>query len=122
MQLPTRFEGGTIWAEQGDHYKEFPWAARSGFGAFFTAFYSDVQHAIEPITGGHRLALIFNLIYTGGGPQPSFEHYDPPKSFIRHFRNWARDPRAPDFLVHVCAHEYTEHSLDFDHLKVSGPD
>jgi hypothetical protein len=119
VQLPTQFEGGTVRAQHGNQpAKTYAFAAGSGFGAFFAAFYADVEHEIEPITAGHRLALVFNLVHTGSGPPPSYAVNAPPRSFIRQLRNWAEDSDAPDYLVHLLEHEYTQHSLRFDKLKV----
>lgn len=122
VQLPTAFEGGTIRAQHGTQpAKTYAFGgAGSGYGAFFAAFYSDVEHTIAPITAGHRLALVFNLVHLGGDPSPTFAFNAPPTHFISQLRNWAKDPDAPDYLVHVCEHEYTQHSLRFDHLKVRG--
>lgn len=123
VQLPTQFEGGTIRAQHGNRpAKTYAFGQGSGFGAFFTAFYFDVEHEIQPITAGHRLALVFNLVHLGGGPRPSFEVDAPPRSLARQLRNWARGWEGPEYLVHVLKHEYTQHSLRFDQLKVRGGD
>jgi len=38
----------------------------------FAAFYADCVHEVQPVTAGHRLTLIYNLIRRGKGrgPQP----------------------------------------------------
>ena len=38
--------------------------------AAFAAFYADCLHEVLPITSGHRLALIYNLVRSGPGPLP----------------------------------------------------
>jgi hypothetical protein len=36
----------------------------------YAAFYADCLHEMRPITAGHRLTLIYNLLRYGDGPMP----------------------------------------------------
>ena len=90
----------------------------------FAAFYADCRHEVLPVTSGHRLTLIYNLLREGGGPVPEPPDYGPQlaqvRELLRVWSLWAAAPDAggdPDKLVYPLEHAYTEAELGFDALK-----
>jgi hypothetical protein len=72
VQLPSSHTGGGVLrvVEAGGASREFDFgmaAGTSGTMCHFTAYFSDVQHAVSPVEGGHRLAIVFRLLWEEGG-------------------------------------------------------
>jgi len=60
--LPIAHEGGDLHLSHGTIEKSFSWSALSSIPTIqWAAFYSDVVHAVLPVTSGHRLTLTYNL-------------------------------------------------------------
>ena len=85
----------------------------------FAAFYADCEHEIRPVTEGHRVCLVYNLMLTPGQKVPTeapdFTSWvDPVASAINaHFS----DPNAGSKLVWVLEHDYSSAGLSFGTLK-----
>ena len=62
VQLPQEHEGGALVVSHGGQSKRFEFSKESGDKAFFSAFYADCEHMLEPVTEGLRLVLAFNLV------------------------------------------------------------
>lgn len=72
------------------------------------AFYCDCEHEISEVTQGHRLCLVYNLLWSGQGPAPSIAPTSQPlKRALRAVRRWEADANCPTKLIHVLEHEYT---------------
>jgi len=122
IQLPSRYEGGQLTVFHQGKKLEFNFG---GFGScndmYFAAFYADCQHEVKPITKGHRLCLIYNLVYTGFGQVPV-----PPSSqkqissIVAAMKAWNKDTDSddsPKTLTQMLEHKYCEASLSFQMLK-----
>jgi hypothetical protein len=75
----------------------------------FEAFYCDCEHAIGKVTKGHRLCLVFNLVWKGNGPAPAFmTSYDDIAlaEAIDAVRAWQEDDEGPTRLIHILEHKY----------------
>ncbi|MBF0393704.1 MAG: 2OG-Fe(II) oxygenase, partial [Alphaproteobacteria bacterium] len=85
----------------------------------FAAFYADCRHTVTPVTAGHRLALIFNLIRPGSAVALEAPDYETETSRVSALlRGWAAAGReAPDKLVVPLEHAYTPAELGFATLK-----
>jgi hypothetical protein len=128
VTMPSRFQGGALAimhkGKQSVH-------RRSGPSLSFVAFYADCRHEVRPVTSGYRIVLTYNLMLEG---EPAAAH--PPAAtkaaatiaarLREHFETprpppaWEKDARpraAPDRLVYLLDHEYTEHSLGWHRLK-----
>ena len=122
IQLPSNYEGGQLTVCHQGKEIEFNFG---GFGAcnnvYFAAFYADCQHEVKPVTKGHRLCLIYNLVYTGFDPAPA-----PPSnqkqisSIVAAMKAWDEDldsDDCPNTLTQILEHKYCEASLSFQMLK-----
>ena len=91
--------------------------------AAFAAFYADCVHEVLPVTSGCRLALVYNLLRKGKGPQlqpPSYESEQ--ARALALLREWAAFKRSPDEhvpkkLIYPLEHAYTPAEIGFDKLK-----
>jgi hypothetical protein len=75
-----------------------------------TAFYCDCEHAIGEVTKGHRLCLVFNLVWEGQGPSPGLGSADDDLRLgkaISAIQAWDRDAEGPSKLIHILEHQYT---------------
>ena len=69
---------------------------------------ADCRHEIQPITSGHRLALVYDLVHQGGSPVPR-----PPRSAAtlaleQLAERWAGDSSAPDRLCYMLQGRWAE--------------
>ncbi len=57
---------------------------------------ADCEHEVKPVTSGHRLCLIYNLVHTGRGPAPRFEDFASETDRLRAaVQAWAADTARP---------------------------
>ncbi len=89
----------------------------------YAAFYADCEHEVRPVSRGHRVCLVYNLVMTARarGGQPTVPDTRPQVEAVSHIlRAWAdREDRASK-IVYLLEHRYTEAALSFSALK--GPD
>ncbi|KAF3936010.1 hypothetical protein ABW19_dt0200251 [Dactylella cylindrospora] len=64
--LPSSFEGGVIKVSHAGEEKTFDFAPKCKYDVGVAAWYSDVEHAVDEVTGGYRVALIYNLLVEEG--------------------------------------------------------
>jgi hypothetical protein len=89
----------------------------------FAAFYADCVHEVRPVTAGHRLTLIYNLIRRGKGHAPQPPEYGKQQTRAAALlRAWGTgqqeaDDDVPIKLVYPLAHAYTQTDLAFHTLK-----
>ena len=67
--LPAEYTGGNLVVQhQGSTMRFYGSAVSSAKNAiYYTAFYCDCEHELEPITSGLRLTLVYNLVTVGAG-------------------------------------------------------
>ena len=121
ISLPSRHEGGDIVASHRGQSKTFQ--SGSTFDYRYTAWYSDVTHEVKPITSGHRLVLVYNLIQLSVGHTQSADVLAMKKKELSSIlSSWSRgvardNSEAPEFLLYQLDHQYTDASLRFQSLK-----
>lgn len=76
ITLPSLYTGGKLTVQFRGKTKTFDFASENSFRSNFVAFYADCEHEIEKVTSGYRLALVYNLVYTGHGIVPAPPDYD----------------------------------------------
>lgn len=89
------------------------------------AFYADCRHEVKPLLRGSRVALTFNLVASGDtgvrAPLAFRQARNLSRSVDAHFkterRGWRATAPAPDRLVYLLEHEYTERGLAWGRLK-----
>ncbi|KAL6061599.1 Fe2OG dioxygenase domain-containing protein [Balamuthia mandrillaris] len=67
IQLPSRCTGGALIVRHGGSSHKYDFGESTGKAAFqchYAAHYADVEHEVEPVTSGHRLAVVYNLVWT----------------------------------------------------------
>ncbi|WP_298377446.1 2OG-Fe(II) oxygenase [Azospirillum sp.] len=82
----------------------------------FAAFYADCVHEVLPVTTGHRLALIYNLVRPGTERPPQPPDYAWETERVAAFlKGW--DAVGPRKLVYPLEHAYTLAEVGFATLK-----
>ena len=123
ISLPSEHVGGEVALSLGNQKQTLQTEAGSEFETRFLAWYADVNHAIKPVTSGHRLVLTYNLIRrdapTKPIPTPS-ALYDTAKNIQSAISRWAlacgdecRDSR----MLYMLEHDYSEANFGLANLK-----
>jgi len=122
--LPCHYGGGELLIRHKGREVRLDLRPADPAEAAFAAFYADCRHEVLPVTAGHRLTLIYNLLREGGGPLPEPPDYEPQLAQATELlRAWALAADVPDAggepgkLVYPLEHAYTEAELGFDTLK-----
>ena len=100
----------------------FDFSGPEAFASFhYAAFYADCQHEIKPVTKGHRLCLVYNLVYTGFDDCPAPENNDTTvSSVVSSLKEWSAHTDSgdcPPMMCYMLEHKYCEASLSFQLLK-----
>ncbi|GMV29840.1 MAG: hypothetical protein AMXMBFR59_19650 [Rhodanobacteraceae bacterium] len=122
--LPSRFSGGAMVIE---HRGERTTVRGSASKLTFSAFYADCPHEVLPVKEGYRLALTFNLLLDG---EPDATPASSPgrtrlTTLVNRYFATTPPPRregdagrgAPDRLIYLLDHQYTQRGLDLKRLK-----
>ncbi|MCJ1436898.1 hypothetical protein MMC27_006280 [Xylographa pallens] len=123
ISLPCCHTGGDVETSFGGRQQILKTADASDFGYSYLAWYADVEHAVQPITSGYRLALIYNLIFTAPGtPQSASTSAKKKLELEKLLSSWKRTLEtagsgAPELLAYTTEHKYTDANLRFDYLK-----
>lgn len=122
IQLPSNYSGGQLTVYHRSKNTVFDFSGPMGCSDFhYAAFYADCQHEIEPVTKGHRLCLVYNLIYEGYGNCPAPANNEKEISAIASsMREWNEDVNSvdcPQMITYFLEHQYCEASLSFKLLK-----
>jgi len=122
IQLPSDYEGGQLTVTHNGKETEFSFGGSdAGGNIYFTAFYADCEHEVKPITKGHRLCLVYNLLYSDIKECPV-----PPNNsalvstIVSSMKAWNKDTgsnNCPELMSYMLEHQYCEASLSFQLLK-----
>ncbi|KAJ6568120.1 hypothetical protein B0H10DRAFT_1965111 [Mycena sp. CBHHK59/15] len=116
--FPTAHEGGTLTLEHGGSTWAFESATMladptpAALKVAYVAFYSDVTHAVEPVTAGSRVTLTYNLYLAEHPTHAASAHRIPPapeRTFEETLRALLADPvflPAGGLLGYGLAHQY----------------
>jgi predicted 2-oxoglutarate/Fe(II)-dependent dioxygenase YbiX len=116
--LPCDYSGGELLIRHKGQEARVELRGNDPAEAAFAAFYADCRHEVLPVASGHRLALIYNLVRTGGGPLPVPPDYDAEQASLAGLlRDWAGSGAGPDKLVYPLEHAYSEAEAAFPALK-----
>lgn len=131
VTLPASFKGGAIIVE---HRGESVTYRGSKERLSFVAFYADCQHEVRPVKEGYRVVLTYNVMLQAAGATAGdgaaetapetvealagqlCEHFETPLPPPR----WDQDAppgEAPNRLVYLLDHQYTERGLRWHRLK-----
>ena len=128
VTLPGSFKGGTLEVHQGGEVAVYRGSKTS---LSFVAFYADCRHQIRRVSSGHRVVLTYNLLLRRETELASADVAPADLAVIAgclddHFNNPLHSARgpvgdtpAPDRLVYLLEHEYTQRGLGWSRLKGS---
>ena len=85
----------------------------------YAAFYADCEHEILPVTDGHRVCLVYNLMLQDGSDTPlEAPDYGAEIDLVAaELGARCRDPGASGKLVWLLEHDYSAAGLSFGTLK-----
>ncbi|HEY4302346.1 MAG TPA: 2OG-Fe(II) oxygenase [Candidatus Didemnitutus sp.] len=84
----------------------------------YAAFYADCEHEVQPVTRGHRVCLVYNLVHTALPRSPVPPDHRPAVEVAAKILNaWAGGDDEPHKLVYLLEHHYTQAALSFAALK-----
>ncbi len=119
ISLPSAHEGGALIIRHDGRETSLDLCPREPGEVRYAAFYADCEHEVCPITSGHRVCLIYNLIQkkakstTLAAP----DHRQAIAGAAKLLRRWPTGADAPDKLVYLLEHHYTQAGLSFAALK-----
>ncbi len=118
VSLPTAGAGGEIVVRHGGRETTFDLTASEPSELSFAAFYADCLHEVLPVTEGHRVSLVFNLVVDsakGDLGAPDYTNLATPVS--ERLAEWRDEGGEADKIVWLLDHEYSEDGLSFATLK-----
>lgn len=91
--------GGALRVRHAGQEVLYDWSSKHPDSVQWAAFFSDCEHEVLQVTGGHRISLTYNLHWTSYGPalmatelsaldQPSLHFYNALQNLVR----------SPEFL------------------------
>lgn len=127
VALPSVHEGGELVVRHEGREVTVDFGPESRFHTQFAAFYADCEHEIRPVTGGFRLALVYNLTMAKSKRNIAAPHSSEHIAAVAHILGrWKEERgttvgsdegRPPSKLAVLLDHEYTEAGLTNDALK-----
>jgi predicted 2-oxoglutarate/Fe(II)-dependent dioxygenase YbiX len=121
ITLPSYFTGGELVVRhEGEQQVIDLGGDPARFQTQFAAFYADCEHEVKPVTGGHRLCLVYNLTMAESKPgvmlgAPLQQHHV--KNITEVLKDWPSDGSGPKKIVLTLEHQYTRDGLKWDALK-----
>ena len=108
--------------EYGHAVRRSPCADHGPAAVVYAAFYADCVHEIRPVTEGHRVCLVYNLILDGAAagetvlPAPDYaDHVELLSSLLA---DWSPGTSgAPEKIVWLMEYDYSQAGLSFAGLK-----
>jgi hypothetical protein len=109
--LPGRHEGGKLQLRHAGQVKSIDPAYQSQRMTSIVAAYSGVKHAQSSIVSGHRLSLIYDIVYTpkNGEDRLGLPHMDAVHRRLHNIlRSWkgSTGDSVPKFLACLLQHQY----------------
>lgn len=127
--LPSDYSGGELLVRHKGHEARIDLRHDEPSEAVFAAFYADCLHEVLPVTSGHRLALIYNLVRKDKQPLPKPPDYESEQQQAAALlREWSRGEASipgavsvsdsgPTKLIYPLEHAHTQAELGFATLK-----
>ena len=111
------YKGGEFYVSKGDGEELCQLGNETGMAAFechYVTHFADLEHRIEKLTSGYRLALVYNLLWTKKTTIQSLSSREEnEKEVKRVLEDWkvAIGFDAPEMVAYPLSHEYTEASI-----------
>ena len=113
VQLPSRFTGGSLIVKHQKKSLTHDFGCASGrapFIAHFAAQFADVEHKVEEVQSGIRVAVVYNICWVESGPAPSVSApHTRAFNVASVLAHW--DPTVHTKLFFCLEHYYTTQSL-----------
>ena len=125
IALPSTHTGGELVVSHQGRQARLDLRCDDPAEVAFAAFYADCVHEVQPVTSGHRLILVYNLLRQGTGRLPKPPSYEAQTARIAQLlQQWAADQdvvdeQTPRKLVYPLEHAYTQAELSFEGLKAA---
>eukprot|EP00029_Vermamoeba_vermiformis_P004972 TRINITY_DN1599_c0_g3_i2.p1 TRINITY_DN1599_c0_g3~~TRINITY_DN1599_c0_g3_i2.p1 ORF type:complete len:554 (-),score=61.78 TRINITY_DN1599_c0_g3_i2:733-2394(-) len=116
ITLPSHFKGGELVVSHQGLEKTFR-PENPSYNTSYVSFYADCKHEIKPVTSGHRLALVYNVISLSKGHLPSPTSNNVTFMAMRYLKRWTRLDNGPSKVLFVLHHQYTPAGLSVQVLK-----
>ena len=117
LSLPAAGSGGEIVVRHRERETIFDTAASEPSELSYAAFYADCLHEVRPVTAGHRVSLVFNLVLDSAGRGPGAPDYSHLAAPVARCLAASRDEGEASKIVWILDHEYSEEGLSFHTLK-----
>ncbi|CAK0760425.1 hypothetical protein CVIRNUC_002770 [Coccomyxa viridis] len=120
--LPSIYKGGELIIAHAGQTRTFHPSA-DGFSSYWAAFYADCKHELKPVTDGHRLCLIYNLIQSGAdlAAKPPDRQRDVQRLY-RFMQQWQKDDAGPEKLIYQLEHVYSPEGIRGGLVALKGKD
>ena len=119
VSLPVPGAGGELVIRHQDRETVVDMTSDEPSELVYAAFYADCEHEILPVTDGHRVCLVYNLMLRDGSDTPlEAPNYGAEIDRIAaELGARCRDPGASSKLVWLLEHDYSSAGLSFGTLK-----
>jgi predicted 2-oxoglutarate/Fe(II)-dependent dioxygenase YbiX len=128
IALPSLYTGGELVLHHKDRDVRLDLQCPEPSDVSFAAFYADCLHEVLPVTSGHRLTLVYNLLRGGHDRRGTGHSLQPPRYDSEQdrstivLRQWAEstglpDDDSPEKLIYALEYAYTPAELSFAALK-----
>lgn len=119
VTLPTAGSGGDLVVRHRGREQVVNMRTDEPSELVHAAFYADCEHEVRPVTDGHRICLVFNLIRKKrarvAATAPDYRDLVAPVAAELGKR--CREGHPGRKLVWILEHDYSEAGLSFDNLK-----
>ena len=124
VQLPSKCVGGSLIVRHKESTHNHDFGQSSGkapYMAHFAAHYADLEHKVEEVTSGVRVAVVYNICWVGLGPTPFVPMQDTQATLIASIlEQW--DLTSNEKLVICLDHQYTDRSIRSGVAGLKGTD
>lgn len=119
ITLPTAGVGGELVVRHHGREKVIPMQTAEPSELVHAAFYADCEHEVRPVTEGHRICLVYNLIRRkdAGVAASAPDHREVVVPLAGELGERLRESDPGGKLVWVLEHDYSEAGFAFDNLK-----
>lgn len=121
--LPSVHQGGELVVRHAGRETTLDLRGANPGELQYAAFYADCEHEVRPVTEGHRICLVYNLV-AKAGKRAAAPAVPDDRPFIKAagaaLREWRERPGRAEKIVYLLEHRYTEAALSLHALK--GPD
>lgn len=100
--LPSKFTGGAVSLTRDGSSVAYDWSEAIGMQTTVMSWFTGTTHAYKPITSGHKLALVYDLLHTPFLRPLSFNK-DLKRELRRLLRYWQQDRNdtSPSKIVYL---------------------